>query len=133
MLRIAPEELRLRDNIVPVVDELIILILVLLFMIFGLFLLEILASSTTVIVSNLVIVLRGLFPLRALNFATSSPRPHEVLVRLCSLVLRISLVLYGRSTSDRAKLVIVVLLISLVQGLSLIARLQWLWLRIIKT
>ena len=59
MLRIAPEELRLRDNIVPVVDELIILFLVFLFMILGLFLLEILASSTTVIVSNLVIVLRG--------------------------------------------------------------------------
>jgi len=58
LLRIAPEELRLRDNIVPVVDEFIILILILLFMVLGLFLLEILASGTTIIISNLVIVLR---------------------------------------------------------------------------
>ena len=59
MLRIAPEKLRLRDDIVPVVDELIILILVFLFMVLSLFFLEVLASGTTVVVSNLVIVLRG--------------------------------------------------------------------------
>ena len=59
MLRIAPEKLRLRDNIVPVVDEFIILFLVFLFMVLSLFFLEVLASGTTVVVSNLVIVLRG--------------------------------------------------------------------------
>lgn len=133
LFRITPEQLRLCDDIVPVIDKLIILFLVFLLMILSLFFLEVLCTTTTDAITHLVIIVCSGFLLWTLYLSCTS-RSHEVLVGLSSTVLRVvTLVLYGGGTSDGAELVVVVVRVSLVirlvicmHRLSLVARLQML-------
>lgn len=79
LLRIAPEQFRLCDDVVPVIDKLIILFLVFLLMILSLFFLEVLGATTTDAVTHLVIINWSGFLLWTFHLSGSA-RSHKVLV-----------------------------------------------------